>query len=210
MKLIRSSGATGSGGAWTRQPSAYAFATSCSLLKGRRSYTGAARSAVDETACSRAWRGSRECSVIAATHSPGWRGRPCWRWAWPLRQRYRLTHGKEEAAKKRGWIARPHLNRSPACPTKKPRWLPGLDGGAIPALTVAEFSLPRCALTQCAGVAGSERILCDAELSEVGQGITRITRQFPSVQPIMGSHPIGKAPGTPVFGVKVGSFVNTR
>ena len=61
-----------------------------------------------------------------------------------------------------------------------------------------------------AGAKGSERILCDAELSEPGQGITRITRQFLSVQPIMGSHPIGKAPGTPVFGVKMGCFVNTR
>lgn len=147
---------------------------------------------------------------IATTHSPGWHGRPCWRWAWPLRQRYRLTHGKVEAGKEKGADRPPPSQPLPSVSNKKPRWLPGLDGGAIPALTVAEFSLPRCALSQCAGVAGSERILCDAELSEVGQGITRITRQFPSVQPIMGSHPIGKAPGTPVFGVKVGHFVNAR
>lgn len=130
--------------------------------------------------------------------------------AWPLRQRYRLTHGKEEAAKKRGRIARPHLNRSPACPTKKPRWLPGLDGGAIPALTVAEFSHPRSGLSQCAGVAGSERIPRDAELSELGQRITDTTGVLSIYKPIMGSHLIATAPRKPVFGVKMGYFVNTR
>lgn len=118
--------------------------------------------------------------------------------------------GRSKQAKKRGRIARPHLNRSPACPIKKPRWLPGLDGGAIPALTVAELSLPRCALSQCAGVAGSERILCDAELSELGQGITDTTGVLPTYKPIMSSHLIAKTPGRPVFGVKMGCFVNTR
>lgn len=114
------------------------------------------------------------------------------------------------SGKEKGADRPPPSQPLPSVSNKKPRWLPGLDGGAIPALTVAEFSLPRCALSQCAGAAGSERIPRDAELSEPGQGITRITRQFPSVQPIMGSHPIGKAPGTPVFGVKVGHFVNAR
>lgn len=93
---------------------------------------------------------------------------------------------------------------------KKPRWLPGLDGGAIPALTVAEFSLPRCALSQCAGAAGSERIPRDAELSELGQGITDTTGVLSTYKPIMGSHLIARTPRRPVFGVKMGYFVNTR
>lgn len=147
---------------------------------------------------------------IAATHSPGWRGRPGWRWAWPLRQRYRLTQGKVEAAKEKGADRPPPSQPLPSVSNKKPRWLPGLDGGAIPALTVAEFSLPRCALSQCAGVAGSESILCDAELSELGQGITDTTGVLPTYKPIMSSHLIAKTPGRPVFGVKRGYFVNTR
>lgn len=118
--------------------------------------------------------------------------------------------GRKKRQRKGGGSPAPHLNRSPACPTKKPRWLPGLDGGAIPALTVAEFSLPGSGLSQCAGVAGSERILCDAEISELGQGITDTTGVLPTYKPIMSSHLIATTPRRPVFGVKMGYFVNTR